>query len=133
VRARPFHNPVGPPQGIWAVEQVAERTAIMGVHPAPSTMLRSIMNHVAALAERRHPVECAVARIMIKVGTGQHHRRPGTVRQNILRGPSYAPPLAIAPAEPLPVPPSPVTQMEDFQAVGAAAMLALAPARTKRT
>ena len=93
-----WRDPVSTPHGIWTKEQVTEGTPVMCVHPAPAAMLRPVVDHVTALAERRHPVQRTVARIMGEMGTGQHHRRPSTVRQDILRGTSHAPPLAIAPA-----------------------------------
>jgi len=69
-------DPVASQLGVWAVEQITQRTPIVRVHPATASMLRSIVEHVAALAERCELVKRTVARIMIEVRTGQDHRCP---------------------------------------------------------
>ena len=99
----------------------------MRIHPAPAPMFRAIVDHVTPLAQCRQLVERAVARVVVKVRTGQHHRRPRTVHQDVLCRPSHASTLAIAPAMPLPVPPSSIPHMEYFLPMGAPAMLAASP------
>lgn len=120
-------DPLGPKHWVRTVEQVAEGAPVMRVHPAPSSMLRTVMDHVAALAQRRQLVERAVAGIMVEVSAGQHHRRPGAESQDVFRGPSHASALAVAPAMPLPVPPSSIPQMEHPLPMRASTMLASAP------
>lgn len=99
----------------------------MSVHPASAPMLRTVMEYVATLTQRRELVERAVTRIMVEVRAGQHHRRPSTLRQDVFCRSSCAPPLPVAPAMPFPVPPSSVPEMEYFLPMGAPAMLASAP------
>ena len=89
-------------------------------------MLGPVVDHVAALAERCHLVERAVAGIVIEVRTGQHHRCPQPLNKYVLCGTSHTPPLPAAPAKPLAVPPPPISQMEDPLTMGATAMLASA-------
>ena len=69
------------------------------------SVLGGIVEHVAALAERCELVKRTVARIMVKVRTGQDHRCPPALYQNVFRRPSHAPAPAIAPALPVPIPP----------------------------
>ena len=79
---------------------------------------------MAALAERGHPVERTVARIMVQVGTGQHHWRPQALDQDVLGWAPHTPPLAVAPAEPLAVPPASIAEMENPLSMRTATMLA---------
>jgi len=120
-------DPVASQLGVWAVEQITQRTPIVRVHPATASMLRTIVEHVAALTERCELMQRAVARIMVEVRTGQDHRCPPSLQQDVLRRPSYAPALAIAPALPAPVPPPPVAKVEDLLPVRTSTMLAVSP------
>ncbi len=90
-------DPVRPPHWIWAVEQIAERTPVMRVHPAPTTMFRTVIDHVAALAERRQLMKRVVAWVMIEMSACEHHRRPFAQAQYVLRWPTNTPTVAIAP------------------------------------
>ena len=91
-------NPVGTMHWVWSVEQVTERAPVMRVHPASTTMFGAVVNHVAALAECGQLVKRAVAGIMVEVSTGQYHRCPPALDQDILHRSSHAPSPAIAPA-----------------------------------
>lgn len=53
-------DPVGLQHRIGAVEQVAKSAPIVRMPLAPAPMLRTVMDYVAALAQRRQLVECAV-------------------------------------------------------------------------
>ena len=99
-------DPVGSEPGIRTVEQIAERAPVVRVHPAPAPVLRAVVEHVAALAERRELVEGTVARIMVEVRAGQYNRRPSPLQQNVFPRPSHASTLAVAPVMPFSVPPS---------------------------
>jgi len=120
-------DPVSTALGIGAVEQVADRAAVVRVHPAPAPMLGAVMDHVTTLAERGELVERAVAGVVVEVGAGQHHRRPGAVSQDVAGRSLHPPALAVAPVQPPPIPPAAVAEVEDAFPVRAAAMLA-APA-----
>jgi len=63
-------DPVASQHRIGTVEQITQRTPIMRVHPAPASMFRAIVEHVAALAESRELVKRTVAGIMVEVRTG---------------------------------------------------------------
>ena len=85
----------GSVQQIGAVEQITQRSPAMRVHPSPAPMLGRIVDHVAALAERRQLVEgaVAVAGIVVEVGTGQHHGGPPAAGEQIVRPSPHAPPM----------------------------------------
>lgn len=69
-------------------------------------------------------VERTVAGVMVEVRTGQHHRSPGTLQQDVLGWPSHAPALAVAPAASFPIPPSSIPQMKYPLSMRAPTMLA---------
>jgi hypothetical protein len=71
--------------------------------------------------------ERAIAGIMVEVGAGEHHRRPGAVAQDVAGRSPHPSALAIAPVQLALIPPAVVTKMEDAFPVRASAMLA-APA-----
>lgn len=85
-------------------------------------MLGVVMDHVTALAERGELVERAVAGIMVQMRTGQHHRCPCAVGQDVLGWASHQPALAVAPVQPTSIPPAAVAEVEDAFPVRAAAM-----------
>lgn len=64
------------------------------------------MDHMASLAKRCQLIESAIARIVIEVRTRQHHRRPGTVLEDVLDWTPHPPPLTVSPVLPLAVPPA---------------------------
>jgi hypothetical protein len=96
----------------------------MGVHPTPAAVFRAIVEHVAALAQRRQLMERAVTGVVVEVRAGQYHRRPSTVYQNVLGRPSHAATLPVAPTMPLAVPPSSVPEMKYSLSVRPPAMFA---------
>lgn len=67
------------------------------VHPAPTTMFRTVISHVAALAECRQVTKRAVAAVMIEMRAGEHHWCPFAQANNILGWPTNAPTIPVAP------------------------------------
>lgn len=70
----------------------------MRVHPAATTMLGTVVDHVAALAERCQLVQRTVARVMVEMCAGEHHRCPFAYTEDVFRRPpTNTPTDAIAP------------------------------------
>lgn len=99
---------------------------MMRVHPAASAMLRRVVDHVAALAERRELPEVAIGGIVVEVRAGQHHGCPPAVQEDVLAWTLYPAPAAIAPMQTIWIPPPTVAQMEDPAPMRSAAVLAAA-------
>lgn len=94
--------------------------------PPASQMLRPVVNHVAALAERLEIPEIVVRRIVIQVGGGENDPGAQAVvrfrRQGCL--PADRPTPAVTPALLPDVPPPPIPQMADKLPMRSAAPLA---------
>lgn len=60
---------------VWTLEQIPQRLPPEQSSPASPLMLRSIMVHVAALAERREVLGRVVGRVVIAVARRQDHAR----------------------------------------------------------
>lgn len=88
-------------------------------------MLGSVVDHVAALAERGEIARRVVGRIVIEMRARDIHARDPHDRRDVRFGRSNPPPTAIAPLTPIAVPPSPVAQVEHSPSMRAPAMLAL--------
>jgi hypothetical protein len=87
-------------------------------------MVRSIVQQVAALAERAQILEPIVRRIAVEMGGCEHDARrpkPGCFHKI---GPTSRPPSAIPPRRLLLVEPSPVCQAAEADEMGPAATLA---------
>ena len=82
------------------------------------------MDHVAALAKGGKLVKGAIARVVVEVRTGQHHRCPPALDQDILGWPSYPSAAAVAPVPPAFVPPASVTKVKDLLSMRTPTMLA---------
>ena len=57
---------------VRSAKEIAECLAPKQRQPAPSSMLGAVMDHVAALAERREVARSVVGGVVIAVGGGQH-------------------------------------------------------------
>ncbi len=90
-------DPVGASFGIGAVEQIAQRTAVMRIHPSATAMLRRIMDHVASLAKRSQLFEATVARIVMQMGARQNYRCPLAHVKDIVGRTTNPPALPISP------------------------------------
>ena len=118
---------------VEAEEQIPDSLAPAQRQPAPSLMLRPVMNEMAPLAECLQVPRPILGRVMVEVRTGQHHARliPGEGRGQ-LSG-SWQPPQRSASARPpdlmVLVPPPSIPEMIDQAAVGPPAALA-SPLRT---
>ena len=87
-------------------------------------MLRSIVDHVAALAQGGELVEGAVTGIVVEVRAGQHHFGPLASCEDVLGRATCAPPLRTPPVEPLRIPPPAISEMKDALAMWPPTMLA---------
>lgn len=96
----------------------------MRVHPTSTAMLRTVVNHVAALAERCQLVKRAVAGIMIEMRAGQDHRCPFSHLKDVLSRSTNTPAVAVTPIRPAFVPPASVSEVEDPLPMWAPAMFA---------
>jgi hypothetical protein len=89
-------------------------------------MVRSVMQHVAALTKRAQILQPIVRRIAVQVRRGEHDARrpkPGCLHEI---GPAGGPSSAISPCRRLIVEPSPVWQAAEANEVRPAATLASA-------
>ena len=108
--------------------EVAERSAPEQREPAPTLMLRAVVQHVAALAEGLQVRGSVVGWVVIEMRAGQDHaRRPDSPLPQPQRGEprewsavSITPPLLVA------IPPAPIAQVADHASVRAAAPFAFA-------
>ena len=119
-------------------EQVVHCAPSECIAPAGPPMSGGVMQHVASLAKRGEVAGHVLAEIVVEMGVGQHHMRDGQLRigsearepwlaglDHLKRGqPPHAPPLTIAPASALLVPPPAIAQVGDPLAVWPAAALA---------
>jgi len=96
----------------------------MRVHPTSPAMLRAVVNHVAALAERGQLVKRAVAGVMIEMRAGEHHRCPFAHMEDVLGRSTHTSTVAVTPIRPAFVPPASVAQMKDPLPMRTSAMLA---------
>lgn len=87
-------------------------------------MFDRIVDHVAALAERREIILCAVRRIVIEMGAGQHDPCRADEREDVVAGGSNPASPAIAPDTTARIPPPPVAQMYDDLPMRSVAMVA---------
>lgn len=110
--------------GIGAVEQVAQRSTEMGIHPPTSPMLGRVMDHVASLAKRSQLFEATVAWIVMEMGARQNHRRPLADVENIVGRSANPPALPVPPIPAFRVPPPSVTHVEDALQMSPTTMLA---------
>lgn len=85
----------------------------MCVHPTSTAMLRTVVNHVAALADRDQRVQRAVAGVMVEMRAGQHHRRPFPDMEDVLGRPTNTSTIAVSPIRPAFIPPASVAEVED--------------------
>lgn len=119
-------------------EQVAYRLPSERVEPSPSAMFARIMAHVAALAECSEVARPVVARIVVQVRAGQHHTRYSegrgwpdasqprlhALQRHWRKQAAHPPPLPVAPACRILVPPLAIAEMVYVATVGTPAMLA---------
>ena len=85
------------------------------------------MDHVAALTKGSQLVKSAVTRIVVEVRTGQDHRCPPAISENVLGWSLYPSTVAIAPVLTASVPPSPIAKVEHLLPMRTSAMLASSP------
>ncbi len=95
-------------------------------------MLDRVVNHVAALAERREIAQAVVGRIVIEMRAGNIHPRDPNDRGEVRTGYADATPPAAAPMPTIGIPPTSVTEMEDASPVRTPAMLAPALSAAER-
>jgi hypothetical protein len=114
---------------IWPLEQVAHGLAPEQGVPAAALMLVAVVQHVAALTERRQVGVLVVGRVVVAVSCREHDPRDPDPGQQVLVAQPLPEPaaLAVAPGRDLGVPPSPVAEVEDPLQVRASAFLAPAP------
>lgn len=110
--------------GIGAVEQVAQRSTEMGIHPPTSPMLGRVMDHVASLAKRSQLFKATVAWIVMEMGTRQHYRCPLARVKNIVGRSANPPTLPVPPIAAFRVPLPSVAHVEDALQMSPTAMLA---------
>jgi hypothetical protein len=89
-------------------------------------MMRSVVQHVAALAKRAQILEPIVGWVAVEVGCGEHDARRPKPSYLYEMGPAGRPSSAISPCRRLLVEPSPVWQAAEASEMGPAATLASA-------
>ncbi len=87
-------------------------------------MVRAIVDHVVALAQALQIAQPIIARVMIKMGSGQNYASVADLRGFNEIGPTRRPPAAIAPGATGRIKPAPVGQTSDFDPMRPAAGLA---------
>ena len=112
---------------IGTAEQIADRLSPEQRAPAPPPMLRSIVDHVAPLAEGREVGIRVVRGVVIAVRSSQHHPGPTGQVEGVSSCRDPDPPApAVTPAIGLRVPPAPVAEVVDHLPVRSSAALAAA-------
>lgn len=103
--------------GVGPAEQVADRLPPEQRAPAPSLMLWPIVDHVAALAERREIGVRVVRGVVIPMDGSEDHPGPAGPPEDvgICRDPDPTP-LSIAPPTGIRVPPAAVAEVVDHPA-----------------
>jgi hypothetical protein len=120
---------------VGPAEQVAHRLPLEQRSPAPSLMLRPVVDHVTALAEGCEVGVGIVGGGVIPVGGGEDDVGPAGTAEDIGTGPDPDPaPPAIAPAAGLSIPPAAIAEVIDLLPVWPSAALAptLCPAEADR-
>jgi len=114
------HRRVGPE------EQIAERFAHSIGKPSSPPMLLTVVQHVAALAERAKISGAVVAGIVIEMSGRQKDfgRSQSGIARNRFGKPRYRPTSIITPYLRVLIPPAAVTAMKDQLPMRAAALLA---------
>ena len=103
---------------------------------ASALVLGTVVQHVAALAERFQVRGPVVGRVVIEMRAGEDHARSPQRRSPQSQGRQLRerPPLSIAPAPRLPIPPATIAQVADGSSMRAATTFAppLRPSETDR-
>jgi hypothetical protein len=105
-------------------QQVAQCTSTIGVEPSPASMLGRIVDHVAALAQRRQVARPVVAGIMVEMRARDIDAGRPDDRDQIRLARVRPPPLSIAPMPAIAIPPASVAEMHHPTTVRAPTMFA---------
>jgi hypothetical protein len=81
-------------------------------------MLGRVVNHVAALAERRQIARTIVGRIVVEVRAGDIDPRNSHAHSDVRADYADAPSPSVAPLPAIGIPPAPVTEMKDTGPMG---------------
>ena len=111
-------------QPIKFCEQIAQCAAPIGVEPAPTPMLGSVVHHVASLAERGEVAGAVVAGIVVQMRARDIHPRGANDRRDIAIRYADATSPPVPPMPVIGVPPATVSEVEDARAMRTPAMLA---------
>src|SRR5215203_3072938 len=122
---------------VAAVIEIAEGSASEQREPASALVLGTVVQHVAPLAERLEVRGPVVGRVVIKMRARQDHPRSPHRRSPQPEGRQLRerPPLSIAPAPRLPIPPATIAQVADGSSMRTATAFAppLRPSETDRS
>lgn len=105
-------------------EEITEGTPTIGVEPAASAMLGSVVDHVTSLAKRGQVAWTVVGRVVVQMRACGIDPRNAYDRRNVVTGRADAAPSPIAPLPAIGVPPSTVTEVDNVPAMRTPAMLA---------
>src|SRR4051812_43118837 len=140
VRAVPLHERTevsgaraSAPSAVEAQEQVPDGLAPSQRQPAPALMLRSVVQHVAPLAERLQVSRPVLGRVVVEVSAGQDHPRGLEWLAQPIWGretPKGAA-LPVSPHASFVIPPAAISEVTDQAAVGSPAALAAPLGTTK--
>ncbi|NGM37384.1 hypothetical protein G4G93_26305 [Methylobacterium sp. DB0501] len=115
-----------PGHRVRSLEQVAHSLSLEQGAPAPALMLVAVVQHMAALAERRQVGVLVVGGVVVAVGRRQHHLGdPDPSEQVFVAQPMPEPTTpTVAPTRDLVISPASIAEMKDPLQVRACACLA---------